>query len=119
MSTFVNPEQRAHATPRVEGGAASDGGAGTSLLLATWADTNLLAQSLNVNLGQLFTVHQTLDPAVERGDGGWFERRRREVCGSAPDVFHIRIHVLQAIESEIIPESARRIDSDVGGAGVW
>jgi len=93
-------------------------GGGRLQLLTAWTDTNLFAQSLNINLSQLFTVHKTLDPAVERRDGGGLERCGCEVCGSTPNVFHIRIHVFQA-ESEPIPESARRIDLDVGGAGVW
>lgn len=31
---------------------------------------HLVAESLDISLSQLLAVHQTLDPAVERGDGG-------------------------------------------------
>lgn len=55
--------------------------------------TDLLAQSLDVRLGQLLAVHQALNPAVQCRDGGWLEVGRGKLGGNAPDILHIRIHV--------------------------
>lgn len=54
---------------------------------------NLLTKPLDVCLCELFAVHQTLDPAVERGNGGRLQGRcGGKVCGNAPDILHVSIH---------------------------
>ena len=107
MSTGF-PCDKAHATPRVHGGkglaaaTAALGGGGEAV-------TDLLAESLDVNLGQLFAAHQALDPAVESWDGGGLERGRRcELCGSAPDVLHVGIHGCNWVDGQRAAAMVRR-----------
>ena len=57
------------------------------------AATHLVAQSLNIRLGQLLAAHQALDPAVEGGDGGGLEvENGGRIGGCAPDILHIGVH---------------------------
>jgi hypothetical protein len=79
--------------------------------------TYLLAESLHIRLGQLFALHETLNPAVEGGDGRRFRgRSRRMRFGDSAHVLHIGIHTVQ------IPRTGKRKvsrDCDVGEKSVW
>lgn len=59
---------------------------------AGWSTTDLLAQPLNIHLGQLLAVHQGFDPPVQRRDGGGLEVDRSQLCRHAPDILHVCIH---------------------------
>jgi len=53
--------------------------------------TNLFAKPLDVELRELLTAHQTLDPSIERGDGRGFEVDEG-LGGYTPDIFHSSVH---------------------------
>lgn len=55
-------------------------------------DAHLIAESLDVGLGQLFAVHQALDPTVECGDRGGLVLDGRHVGGCPSDVLHVGVH---------------------------
>jgi hypothetical protein len=52
----------------------------------------LVAQSLDISLGQLLALHQALDPPIQRGNGGGLGRDRRYVGRHPSHVLHIGIH---------------------------
>lgn len=55
-------------------------------------NSHLVAESLNVHLGQLLAVHQALDPAVEGSDGRRLGLDRGQVGRDAPDILHVGVH---------------------------
>lgn len=64
-------------------------------------ETYLLAESLNIDLGQLLAGHQALNPAVQGRDAGRLERGWCQICGGSPNVLHVRIHCCERSGSNV------------------
>lgn len=78
--------------------------------------THLLAKSLHIGFGQLFTLHEALDPTIKGGDGRWLRGRGwRMGLRDSAHVLHVGIHIGRISHAEVSKVSR---DVDVGEAAV-
>lgn len=85
--------------------------------------SRLLAQSLDVGLGQLLAGHQGLNPAVEGRNRRRVGGRRHGVVWLCADIFHVGVHAARALRPGVATmawglwtsqESAGPKDADAG-----